>query len=367
MIRVCQIISGDLWAGAEAVACHLFKGLTKFPDLELSAILLNEGRLASEIRALGIAVDVLDEKSLSFFSILEKIKKILKQKAPHVIHSHRYKENILAYLATKALKTISLIGTQHGMPEIVGKNANLKYRALSRFNFFILSRYFRNTVVVSKDIRERFINEYGFSEEKVVIIHNGVEIIERVPSRKETDVFIIGSSGRYVPVKDYPLMVEVAKEVSKQIDRIHFELVGDGPERAKIQKLIKQYGLESICSLRGFVKDISSFYQSLGLYLNTSIHEGIPISVLEAMAHGLPVIAPRVGGLKEIIEDGVQGYLVEGRSPKDFADKCLELYENEPLRRRMACAAREKVAKEFSIDRMAEQYYHLYCNAAHHD
>jgi len=105
-----------------------------------------------------------------------------------------------------------------------------------------------------------------------------------------------------------------------------------------------------------------AFYQRLDLYLNTSLHEGIPISVLEAMSYGIPVIASNVGGMAEILDNAVEGYLIEGRNPKEFAEKCIRLFENKTVKNRMALAGKEKVFKKFSIDQMAQQYRHLYFN-----
>jgi len=361
MIRVCHIISGDLWAGAEVMAFYLLKGLTKYRDLELSVIVLNERRFAEEIRGLGIPLEVVDESKMPFFKILLVVRKMLNCGSPDVIHSHRYKENILAYLVSRSKKGTKLIGTQHGMPEGYRGKRSLKNQLITNFNFYLLSRCFQNVVAVSNDIQETFLNQYGFSfKNKVRVIHNGIGIPENILARREKDTFVIGSSGRLFPVKDYLLMIEVAREVSKKTGHIRFELAGDGPERVKIQDLIKKYRLDGRFMLRGFVSDISPFYRGLDLYLNTSVNEGIPISVLEAMAHGLPVIAPKVGGLAEIVTDSVDGFLVEGRNPKDFAEKCIQLFGDETLRKQMALAAREKVIREFSVDQMVGQYYRLY-------
>lgn len=363
MIKVCYIISGDLWAGAEVMAYHLLQGLKAYPDLELFSILLNRGRLSEEIERLGISCYILDETKLSFLQILLEIRKILKKRPPNIIHSHRYKENILAYLASKTKKGIKLVGTQHGMPERYRGKRSLRNHLISNFNFFLLSRCFQNVVAVSNDIQETLVNQYRFSfRNKLKVIHNGINIPENILTRKIKDAFVIGSSGRIFPVKDYPLMVEVAREVLKTTNSVQFELAGDGPELNKVQTMIQRYGLGEKIVLRGFVKDMGTFYQGLDLYLNTSVHEGIPISVLEAMAHGVPVIAPRVGGLSEIVADGIDGYLLEGRNPKDFAEKCIQLYGDETLRKHMGIAARKKVAEEFSVDRMAEQYFRLYRN-----
>ena len=84
------------------------------------------------------------------------------------------------------------------------------------------------------------------------------------------------------------------------------------------------------------------------------------MSILEAMAYGLPVVGPDVGGISEIVSDGEDGYLIDIREPKAFAEKCFLLYKNRQLRRRMARAAREKVVKSFSVENMAAQYHELY-------
>jgi glycosyltransferase involved in cell wall biosynthesis len=363
MLKVCHIISGDLWAGAEVMSFYLLKGLMKYNDLELSVVVLNEGRFGEEIRRLNIPVVVVNESELSFFRVYLAIKKSLTQRPPDIIHSHRYKENILAYLVSKTKKGIKLIGTQHGMPEGYGDNEALKHRLVSKLNSFVLSKCFYNVVAVSRDIEKAFVNQYGFSEDRVKVIHNGIETPEDNPTRKEKGTFVIGSSGRLFPVKDYPFMVEVAREVLRKANNVKFTLAGDGPELKKVQTMIQRYGLGERFLVRGFVKDMGTFYRGLDVYLNTSFHEGIPISVLEAMAHGVPVIAPNVGGLREIVADGIDGYLLESRNPKDFVEKCIQLYGDETLRKQMASAAREKVTKEFSVDQMAGQYYRLYRDA----
>jgi L-malate glycosyltransferase len=364
MLRVCHIISGDLWAGAEGMTYHLLKGLRAYRNLHLSAVVLNNGKPSKEIKKLGIKTHILDEKKLSFLQILWAVRKILLKNPPHIIHSHRYKENILAYVSSRFIPSIKLISTQHGMPEIHEGKRNVKHFLISRSNFFMLSHYFHQVVGVSQDIQKAFIKQYGFKEENVSYIHNGMEITGILPKRANKMEFTIGSSGRLFPIKDYPLMVEIAKIVAKKSKNVRFILAGDGPERNRLESLMQDYDLEEFFTLMGHTDNMDAFYQELDLYINTSLHEGIPMSILEAMSYGLPVIAPDVGGISEIIEDGVEGYLIHGRDPEDFSERCIRLVENRQLRAKMSKAAREKVIKEFSMERMAEQYYNLYMQIA---
>lgn len=156
-------------------------------------------------------------------------------------------------------------------------------------------------------------------------------------------------------------MIEIAQTVAKSGNTdIRFELAGDGPEREPLEALIHQYGLQDHFILRGHLDDMDSFYRGLGVYLNTSVHEGIPMTILEAMSHGLPVIAPAVGGITEIFKDGSEGFLIAGRDPQDFAKRCLQLHEDHRLRERMSLAARERTEQAFSAETMADMYHQIY-------
>lgn len=360
-LKICHLISGDLWAGAEVMAFHLLSGLNATPGIDLSVILLNKGRLSGELENLGISTYVVDESKHSLPNIIWLVAMIVRKKAPHILHPHRYKENYLSYLVSIILKEkIALISTQHGMPELYDKLPNLLQWLKLHANYSLLASKFDRTVAVSFDIKESLVRDYSFREEYLETIHNGIVVPDVPLGSKVKDSFVIGSAGRFVPVKGYPFMVEVAKEVTARSNKIRFDLAGEGPMLKDIQCLIRKFDLEKYFVLRGFINDINNFYQGLDIYLNTSLHEGIPMSVLEAMAHGIPPIVPNVGGLKEIVTDGVDGYLVDSGNLHDFAERCLSLYRDEALRLNMGRAAREKVIGQFSIERMIKAYLNLY-------
>jgi len=360
-LKICHLISGDLWAGAEVMAFYLLSGLGRLPGIELLAILLNKGRLAHELRKAGVPTYVLDEGERSFPAIVGMAARKLRKWAPHVLHSHRYKENLLSFLVSLALKNkAALVSTQHGLPEFYGGKPDLLRKLKLLANHRLLASRFDRTIAVSADIKESLSRDYRFQEKRLETIRNGIVIPELHDRTGEKHKLVIGSAGRFVPVKDYPLMVEVAKELLRTNHKVRFELAGDGPLLGKIQGLIDRYGIQERFALRGFVSDLRTFYGGLDVFLNTSLHEGIPMSVLEAMAHGVPPVAPRVGGLEEIVTDGVDGYLVNSRNPRDFAEKCLSLCNNVALRQNMGRAAREKVIGKFSVERMVQDYLDMY-------
>lgn len=361
-VKIFHFISGDLWAGAEVMAFNLLNSLRKHDDLDVQVILLNQGRLADELQASGIRVHIISEKHHHFYEIYRNALTVIGDNPPNIIHSHRYKENFLAYFIKKKFHEIKLISTLHGLPEIFTTKSSLGSRIKSRVNYKILSRYFHKTVAVSSDIRETLINNFGFADERVEIIRNGIQIPHsETVAKKEVKPFVIGSSGRLFPVKDYPLMIEIANSMTKSDNAdIRFEIAGDGPELSALKILISRYGLQGQFSLRGHLDDMQSFYQGLDLYLNTSVHEGIPMAILESIAYGLPIVASNVGGIKEIIKNGQEGFLIEGRNPMEFAKKCLLLYRNTELRKRMSEAARNRAEEAFSAERMAKSYHDMY-------
>lgn len=360
-LRVCHLISGDLWAGAEVMAFQLIGGLSKLPEIDLLVILLNHGRLAIELENAGISTLVLDESKRSFPEIFRLAAKAARKMAPHILHSHRYKENIISYLVSISLRErAALVSTQHGMPELYGANPGLLQRLKLHVNYRLLASRFDKTVAVSSDIRESLKRDYGIQDKRLETIRNGIRVPEACDRSMASDDFVIGSAGRFVPVKNHLFMIEVAKEVTAKTDRIRFELAGEGPMLGEIRRRIAGYGLEKRFILRGFIDDVDSFYPRLDAYLNTSLHEGIPMSVLEAMAYGVPPIAPRVGGLAEIVTNGVDGYLVDTRDPRAYAEKCLSLCNDQTLRRNMARAARETIIGKFSSSRMVNAYLDMY-------
>lgn len=344
------------------MAFNLLSHLKDYPDLDLDVILLNEGRLAADLRDIGVTPHVIDEKQYSFWEIVRRTRAIVRASPPDLIHAHRYKENILAALAAGFSRNIKLIATQHGLPELAYGKSTLVNRFVSRANFHLLSKHFTKTVAVSADVRNSLLSQYAFREKCIEPIHNGIEIPDATLSKPKTGTFVIGSSGRLSPVKNYPLLVEIAMAIAA-IDNtqdIHFELAGEGPERPVLESMVQRYELQDRFTMKGHQDDMDTFYRGIDLYLNTSIHEGIPMTILEALARGIPVIAPAVGGIAEIITDGVEGFLVDSHNSAAFAEKCLLLRENTALRKKMSEAARARAASAFSAEKMAGKYYRLY-------
>jgi len=358
-MKIMMLASGDLWAGAEVMVYQLASGLAAATEAKLCIVLLNNARLAEELKSQGVEVHVIDESKYSFLSIVRSVKKIVVGFSPDIIHSHRYKENILALLARPVMSKIHLISTQHGMPELARKNQKSSAKLRASLFFRLLAHFFDRTVLVSNEMRQSLIGVHGFTQEKLKVIHNGIQIPPEINDHDHKKL-TIGSAGRFSPVKDFSLFVDIAKLVVAQKGMADFVLAGDGPERQMLEEKVREIGLHDRFKFLGHQDDMDSFYKNIDIYLNTSVHEGIPMSVLEAMSHGLPVVVPKVGGFPEIVIEGTSGYLVDDRNPSIFADRCIELLSNKKKRQQMAEAARQRVIDHFSREAMAAQYHQLY-------
>lgn len=333
--------------------------MSEYGTMKVSAVLLNEGQLTEKLKEIGINVFVIDESKNSVPVIIMKLIKLIKKHKFNVLHSHRYKENFIAALVSLFFNRLPIVTTLHGLPEILGAKSSLMYRFISELNYKILQIKFSSVVSVSFGVTNFLLSRCRLSEDKVITIHNGIAVPDfKVQSKNSNEKFVIGTAGRLFPVKNFNLLLDIACRLKDH--NIVFKIAGDGPERAELEKKCRRLCLEENVIFCGNVKDMQGFYSNLDLYINTSLHEGIPISILEAMCFFIPIVAPRVGGIPEIINEGKEGFLINPSDIKGFADACYLLYTNQPLRNEMSFNARKRVQESFTVESCAQSYRSLY-------
>ena len=312
---------------------------------------------------------MIPESEHPFPAIFLKALKLFRSKRITLIHSHRYKENLLALLLAKSMAVKRLVATLHGLAEpAVGRNSSKPPITLkARLDYCLLKHAFTRVVAVSQEMQTAVIQLYAFSTPQVELIYNGIRLPkcpQPAGERTRHGHFHIGTVGRVVPVKDFDLFLDIAAGVKRQVSSVRFSILGDGPMKDHLISRVKQLQLEDGVEFLPAHPDPSGYYQSLDLYLNTSRHEGLPLSILEAMACGKPVVAPQVGGIPEIISHGENGWLVETREPQAFVQACLRLMHHNALRSCMGMHAAQAIACRFSDARMAASYLKLYRNLA---
>jgi glycosyltransferase involved in cell wall biosynthesis len=344
------------------MAFQLLKGLQQDPDILLSVILLNRGRLLNLCSAHGITTFLVDEKKHSFLNIVNRVAAIAGKFEPGVIHSHRYKENMIAASAQVLCGMPRLVATQHGRMELL--HLTSLQRVKNSVTNLRLNRRFDAVVAVSGDTRDYLMHECRVDAKKILTIFNGIET-EKADTPSETNrknKVIVGSAGRFFPVKNYTCMVDIAYEVLKHRPNVEFALAGDGPEKEVIRDKIQQYGLADRFKMHGHVNNMNAFYRNINIYINTSRHEGTPMTVLEAMSRGIPVLAFNHGGIKEIITDGTDGFLIPPGDMHLFAEKILKLAGDNDCLSEMGNNAFAKITSNYSSGKMVASYKLLYAN-----
>jgi L-malate glycosyltransferase len=367
-INICHLVSGDLWAGAEVQMFTLLKALAKEPSLRLSAIILNPGKLADQLDGIGIEVAVLDERKEGFLQLRKKISLILREKNIDIVHSHRYKENILAGLIKRQCRIKRLIQTVHGASEPFKGIAKYKTRIYTSINRLITRHRFDKIIAVSDDLRSQLANIYPST--KLIAIHNAIDPQTIKPTKLaqiirqefgiETGVPLIGATGRMMPVKAYDLFLKMAQLILERRPNARFILVGDGPQLATMKDLAQKLGIANRVIFPGFRDDIIDVMNAFDIFVISSHHEGVPMALLEAMSLKKAIVSTAVGGINEVIENGISGLLVEPNSPDALAKACLRILDDNNLKQQLESAAAKRVEDGFAISALRERMIALY-------
>jgi L-malate glycosyltransferase len=367
-LGVCHIASGDRWAGAEVQISTLLKELRQRCGLRICGIFLNEGRLAEEARRAGIDVCVLDEARQSFFQILFGAARFLAGRDVQVLHSHRYKENLLAALLARRCSVPVHVSSRHGAPEPFKGWRGLKQHAVEALDCEVAAHATDRIIAVSDELRMRLIR--NLPANKVVTIHNGIDqntVFSRLSAREAKEWLgippectVVGSAGRLDPIKRLDLFLAAAKQISSELPNTRFVVAGDGTDAQHLRDLAVSLGLSQKVRFVGHRDDIYDVIRAMDIVVFCSDHEGLPMALLETLYLGVPVVARLVGGIGEVIQDGTNGILVSSSAPSVLAAACLKLLYNDAERKALAGAGAAIVAKEFTAAHTAACVAQLY-------
>lgn len=370
---VTHVVSGDLWAGAEAQVYQLVRALQANQTVAPTAVLFNDGALMQKLKAAGIPVTLADESVESPLGMVRGLCRHFKEHQTAIVHTHGFKENVFGTLAQKLSRVPKSVRTAHGNPESEKSWRNPKRKLASMLDR-LTARYGQDAVVaVSGQLETDLSRVYP---NKTVKILNFIEIPETTTDEATCDeiaaaphadgnVLKVGLVGRLVPVKRADLFIDtiqllaqlLAKQVSGTVKGI---IIGDGPLMENLKKLTAEKGLSELIEFKGFVANPAQELEQLDLLLMPSDHEGIPMVLLESLLAGLPVVAHNVGGIPEILDYGRCGLLVDDHSARGYADKAAWLLSNPELMQQLKAPARAHLLQEFNKDKNALKYEALY-------
>ncbi|MDW8324019.1 MAG: TIGR03088 family PEP-CTERM/XrtA system glycosyltransferase [Burkholderiales bacterium] len=321
------------------------------------------------IRSAEVGFYDLDKRPGHDLGWYRRLARLIEWLKPAIVHT-RNLNALEAQFVAAWLRVPGRVHGEHGRDVFDLEGRNWKYNLLRRAARPLVHRY----IAVSRDLARWLTDTVGVNPHKLSQIYNGVDSQRFHPRAGERpDVApagffagaqcVIGSVGRLAAVKDYPSLIRAyarARDLLPQAQGLRLILVGDGPQRAHCEALIRSLGLADSVWLAGERDDIPRLMQAMDVFVLPSLGEGISNTLLEAMATGLPVIASRVGGNPELVEEGVGGSLFPAADVERLAG-LLAAYATDPGRRqREGAAARARVEAEFSLERMAAAYQSVY-------
>ncbi len=323
------------------------------------------GTLGEELRNEGFVVEVLGRREGVDWRCARALASILQREQVDLVHAHQYTPFFYGLFGRLFHRRPALLFTEHGrhFPDY----PRLKRKVANRL---FLER--RDRVVgVGQAVRQALIHNEGIPGHRVSVIYNGIDtdkfggfLQDREAVRRELDIgterFVILLVARLDYLKDHGTALRTLKRVVAQRPETMLILVGEGPERAPIQELVDAYQLGPHVRFLGLRKDVSRLLKAADLFLLTSISEGIPLTVIEAMAAGLPVVGTRVGGMPEVVLEGQTGLLAPSKNDAGLAEHILRFAESPTLRGRMGHQGQDRARTFFSEGQMHARYLNLY-------
>ena len=347
--------------GTERLVIEIVRALSNQID-SVVCCLDEPGAWAAELEAINVPVIALGRTPGFHPSLALRLARVIKEHRVTVVHCHHYSPYIYGLLASILKPSVRLVFTEHGKLSDAGPSP--KRRLVNP----ILSRWPGRLCAVSADLKQHMVAE-GFPARRLDVLYNGID-----PGRRPTaadrhearmalglpdDAFVIGTVGRLDPVKNLPLLLDAHAMLVARNPNARTVIVGDGPERSMLEAKASELGIADSVIFAGYRQDVRFLMAAFDLFANTSSYEGVSLTILEAMASALPVVATPVGGNPEVVVDQETGLLVPARA-RALADAIAGLAGDPRRRRVMGDAGRWRVKKHFSIARMVNQYAHAY-------
>jgi L-malate glycosyltransferase len=319
------------------------------------------GIWGEELALEGVPVEALHRRPGFRPALSAGIARVAAKTGAQVMHCHQYSPFVYAVLARARHPRLRLVFTEHG--RLSDAPPSMKRRLVNP----ILAMGAHRMFSVSHDLRRHMVAE-GLPAPKIDVISNGID--PQPPSTPARDELrgtlgvgpatpVIMTIARLDPVKDFSTLLNAMRHENLRSPDARLVVVGDGPERAALEATRSALGLGSCVTFLGHREDARRWLNAADLYVNSSVSEGISLTILEAMSANLPVIATAVGGTPEIVVPAC-GVLVPPRDPGSLGEAIGALARDPDRRRRLGDAARARVLESFTLDRMIASYQQVY-------
>jgi glycosyltransferase involved in cell wall biosynthesis len=364
---VCQLLHTLNVGGAEVLAGNLVRRLRDRYRF-VFACLDEEGAGADRLRTDGFPVEVVGRTPGLDWRCGLRLADLWRRHAVELVQAHQYTPFFYALAARVRYRRPPLVFTEHGR----------HYPDYPRTKRMVLNRFLiepRDRVVaVGRSVKRALVKNEGIPADRVRVIPNGIDVDRFAPDpavradvRRELgagpDAVVVLLVARLDPIKDHPTAIRACAKAAADVPGLKLVLVGDGPEREAIEGLVRDQKLEGLVRLLGTRSDVPRLLVGADVLLLTSVSEGIPLTVIEAMAAGLPVVCTDVGSLSDVVRHGSEGYLAPARDAAGLADHLARLGRDPGLRADLGHRARQRAVAEFSEAVMADRYTALFDRA----
>lgn len=361
---VCQLLHGLWVGGAEVLAARLARQLRDY--YRFVFVCLDElGSLGEELQREGFRVEVLGRQPGLDWRCPVRLAKILRQERADVLHAHQYTPFFYGMVGRLLCSRPAVMFTEHGRHQPDYPRPKRMFA-----NRLLLTR--RDRVVgVGGAVQQALVDNEGIPPDRISVIYNGVDLQTFSGERSHREVvraelgfqptdFVIFQVARLDYLKDHLTAIRAFDHVVREYPDAWLVLVGEGPELPKIQALVKEKNLTERVRFLGLRKDVPRLLAAADLFLLTSVSEGIPVTLIEAMAASIPIVSTNVGGVSEVVEDGKTGLLARSGDDASLAEKTLRVASDPRLAQQMGQAGHERAKSLFSEAQMHSGYVRLY-------
>ena len=353
-MKILQVIPYFCFGGAETMCENLTYALTNLGhDVTVVSLFPDRTPIALRMEEAGIRILYLDKKPGLDLSMFSKLARIMRREKPDVVHTHL---NVIKYAAVSA-KLAGIRRSVHTVHNVAQEEAEGTLQKITNKIYFRLG--WSIPVALSPEVKNSICSFYGIAADRVPMIYNGVDLSRCMPkedySRKGLKLLHIG---RFNEQKNHRRLLQAFSLIHRQIPESQLDLIGDGELMEETKAFAKELGLADAVHFLGSQSNVYPYLQQADVFLLPSDYEGMPMTIIEAMGTGLPIVATAVGGVPDMLTNEESGLLVPC-DPEAVAEAVLRLAETESLRENLGRKARQE-SRRFSAEFMAQQYCAAY-------